>query len=417
MHFASRRAVVKRSHRPGSRPLPLRCSAMPTSGGGSPYASRLAALASPDVAQQVTRASATLVAPEVPPESEWVREYGRFRPASDPWAVLVMVCAALPVRLTLGFVSEGPADLVHPETGPLVVHRFPDDTGLPALPSVLAALTDLHVVRYRPGRRCTARGTTDEGDRFVKVLRDPAPELQHDAEALWESGQRGELGFRVAEPVGWDASAGALWQGVVPGVDASASVFGPDGAELCVRIGAALGELARSTVVPAQLAPSSDQRARTDRALRRVVERVPGLAARAAAVGAVIEQRHEQLRPRELVPAHGSAHTHQWLVADDGALGLIDFDRFALGEPELDIATFAAELDTERTLALPVEVLERALCDGYESVAGRLDPDRIALYRTEKRIAKVARTAWAIRADFAERAERHLRTVEADLAS
>lgn len=390
---------------------------MTSSAHRSPFAARLAALASPDVARQVARIAARFAAPEVPRDSDWIKEYGRFHPESERWAVLVMTSVDPPVRLTLGFCAESDPECTHPDTGPFVVSRFPDDAGLPSLPRVLATLADPQVVRYRPGRRCTLRGTTDVGERFVKILRDPAADLQRDAAALWEAGRRGEFGFRVAEPFGWDASTCALWQGVAPGIDASGIVFGPDGADLCRQMGTALGELARSSVAPARRAASSDQRARTHRALRRVVDRIPSLIDRVAVVGAAIDRRHDSLRARPLVPAHGSAHVHQWLVADDGTLGLIDFDRFALGEPELDIATFAAELDTEQSLTVPVDVLERAMCDGYESVADPLDPDRIALYRTEKRIAKVARTAWAIRADYADRAERHLRTVEADLAT
>lgn len=395
---------------------------MGTLDGPSQYAARLAGLATPGVMQQVARAAAGLRAAEIGPEREWTREYGRFHPGSDPWAVVVVVSGrqidvpGAEVRLVLGFAAEGAADLTHPTTGPFTVRRFPEDEDLPALAAVLGTLTDPRIVRYRPGRRCTMRGSTHRGERFVKLVRDPAPELQRDAASLWDARQRGEISFGVAEPFGWDSERRALWQGVVPGADASNIAFGPMGAALCERMGAALGELASSGIEPARLAPASDQRDRTHRALRRVAERIPSLADRVAAVGEAIDARHEHLRPRPLVPTHGSAHVHQWLVDDDGALGLIDFDRFALGEPELDIATFAAELDSEGSLALPVEDLEHALRAGYESVADPLDPERVKLYRTEKRVAKVARTAWAIRADYAESAERHLRSVETDLA-
>ena len=41
------------------------------------------------------------------------------------------------------------------------------------------------------------------------------------------------------------------------------------------------------------------------------------------------------------MPVHGAPHQHQWL-ADGQRLGLIDFDRFALGDPELDLAVTLA---------------------------------------------------------------------------
>jgi len=39
------------------------------------------------------------------------------------------------------------------------------------------------------------------------------------------------------------------------------------------------------------------------------------------------------------------------MVGDDGRLGLIDFDRVSLGDPELDITTFQAEVDFESLTA------------------------------------------------------------------
>jgi len=53
---------------------------------------------------------------------------------------------------------------------------------------------------------------------------------------------------------------------------------------------------------------------------------------------------------------------HQWLVDGDGRLGLVDFDRYALGEPELDIATFLVELETESPRAVPMAELTAAVC-------------------------------------------------------
>jgi aminoglycoside phosphotransferase (APT) family kinase protein len=112
---------------------------------------------------------------------------------------------------------------------------------------------------------------------------------------------------------------------------------------------------------------------------------------------------------------HGSPHMHQWLV-DGVRLGLIDFDRFALGEPEFDLATFLAELDTERRLQTPVAAIEAALIQGFESAGIGIDAKRIGLYRVYKHIAILKRRARAVRPDAAARAERHLRAVEDRLA-
>ena len=45
-------------------------------------------------------------------------------------------------------------------------------------------------------------------------------------------------------------------------------------------------------------------------------------------------------------PIHGDLAAGQW-VFDGSRLGLIDFDDFASGDSELDVATFLAELEFE----------------------------------------------------------------------
>jgi hypothetical protein len=45
---------------------------------------------------------------------------------------------------------------------------------------------------------------------------------------------------------------------------------------------------------------------------------------------------------------------------------------------------------------------------GFRAAGGRLDPDRLALWTVHKRLAKVARTAAALRPDAQARAKAHL---------
>jgi hypothetical protein len=99
---------------------------------------------------------------------------------------------------------------------------------------------------------------------------------------------------------------------------------------------------------------------------------------------------------------------HQWLVDGSGRLGLVDFDRYALGEPELDVATFLVELETESPRAVGMAELAAAIDAGFRAAGARLDPDRLALWTAHKRLAKVARTAAALRPDAAARASAHL---------
>jgi hypothetical protein len=349
----------------------------------------------------------------------WRREYGRFRPGRSEWAVLAYAAEAggLTVRVDLcDRVQEVDGRELRSDDllGWLAISDCRDDPALPGLGLVLDALDDAAVVRYRPGNRCTVRGGAGEGARFVKVV-NGVPDRQVDARALWTASQDGAFGFAVAEPHGWDLRTSSSWYGVVAGDPVAPAVLGPGGAAMAVRLGAALGELARAPVHPGEIQEHTDQLARTGRAVGRAAAAAPALADRLERVVDVLARLHDDFTPRPLVPVHGSPHMHQWLQSNRGRLGLVDFDRFALGEPELDLATFLVELESESDRAVAMPDLEQALALGFEAVAGRLDETRLAVYAVHKRLAKVARTACGMRPDGAARAERHLDALADDL--
>ena len=94
-----------------------------------------------------------------------------------------------------------------------------------------------------------------------------------------------------------------------------------------------------------------------------------------------------------------------------GRLGLVDFDRFSLGDPELDVATFTSEVDFMKSTTISTEKLNQAFIDGYEACYGKLDPERLRLYRAHKRFAKVHRTACGLRPDAPLRSAQHMALV------
>jgi hypothetical protein len=336
----------------------------------------------------------------------WRRVFGRLQPPGSPWAVLAYEGVPGPtVRVLLHEPGAAPPRAV--PAGPLglvEIDGCESDPALPGLPAVLAGLTDPAVVRYRPGNRCTVRGTAG-GLRFVKVM--SGTDDQADARELWAAARSGALSFTPPRPHGWDERTRSSWYGVVPGGPIEAGLLGPDGAGVSRRIGAALGGLVAAPLHPVSTCGPAEQLDRTGRALARAAAAAPALAERLAAAGAVLERVHRRLPGRPLVPVHGAPHMHQWLVDGDGRLGLVDFDRYALGEPELDIATFLVELETEPR-AVPMAALEAAVVAGFRSTGGELDPARLALHTVHKRLAKVARTAAALRPDAEARAARHL---------
>jgi hypothetical protein len=346
--------------------------------------------------------------------ARWRRTYGKLRPKRSPWALLVYDAPGLPtvqVRLLEGDdgrAAGDPGGVVDAgDLGRVEVVACADDPALPGLAEVLASLESPRVARYHPGDRCTVRGGAGAAARFVKVFSDEADD-QGEAVDRWEASTSGVLSFAVAEPHGWVERTRSSWYGVVPGAPLEPLLAGPDGEHLSRRVGAALGELAVSGLRPSRVDDSARQLARTWRQLGRGADAVPALADDFKRAYEALMRAHEGLAPTTLVPIHGAAHLGQWLVDDAGRLGLIDFDRFAMGEPEFDLATFVVELLATPGARASGAALRDSVLDGFRSVAGEPDPARLELYLVHKRLGRAARAAAGLAPDGEERARRQL---------
>jgi len=351
-----------------------------------------------------------------PEERSWTRTFERFHPGAQPFATLVYQSDAPTQAIAKIEVFDGrPAALTVGEEyrldrvlGWLRLMPFHADPQLPGLAATLAVPGQVEVLRYRPGRRCTLRHTGPSGVRFAKVFASAAGREIHAAgEALWAHAERGDLAFAVARPDHWDEDAGTLWQHPVAGHPIMPGLGGPGAAELAFRMGIALGSLGESTLRPVRRFDAADQLQRTHRAARELGRLVPRLAEPANLKVAELAAFHAARTERPLRPVHGAPHASQWLQSPRG-LGLVDFDRFSWGDPELDQAVFLGELDYEEGLAPWAEQIEVALVAGYETVAPRLDRALLQTYRAHKRLGKALRAARALRADGDIRAEAHL---------
>jgi hypothetical protein len=389
------------------------------SGASGPYRSRLEVLAAGGVVED--RLDAWAAQRTTDGLGSWRRVRGKLRPQRSPWAVLVYQAAdgtTVQVRLleTTDPRVDGPAGLPPDgDLGPLEIVSCEEDREIPGIATVLAALDSPRIVRYHPGDRCTVRGGAGSATRFVKVHARNGDD-QQEVRARWEASQSGALSFAVAEPHGWDATSRSSWYGVVPGGPVLPWLFGPKGAELARQVGVSLGELASAPLRPARTDDPASQLVRTTRGLMRAAAAAPALAAGLHGASDVLTRAHDRLGARPLLPVHGAAHLGQWLVDDTGRLGLVDFDRFARGDPEFDLATFMVELRAS-SQGRPVEELEAAVIDGFRAVAGEVDARRLALYTVHKRLGLVARTACALRPDAEQRAAPGLEELQAPLKS
>ncbi|MEZ4732248.1 MAG: phosphotransferase [Caldilineaceae bacterium] len=356
----------------------------------------------------------------------WQRTYGRFHLGATPLVTLIYETIDAPQEICVIHVQQtfpaiftpGQALFRRNRVGWLSLTRFPADPHLPTLRSVLARPYHAKVVRYRPGKRCTIRCPAPAGDApiapmfdlpcFAKVFADDeGAAIHHESLALWVASQTGVIGFAVARPLAWQGELRTLWQGVVPGAPIMTRLLSAEGPALAERLGRAAASLTQSGLQPQQVTDGRKQQKRSVKYAERLRAFFPALA---PALDFLLEKLavvHAERDQTRLRPIHGAPHAHQWL--DDGErLGLVDFDGFALGDPELDAATFLAEMEFEDWETVPVAAINHRFQTGYEAVAGPLEPRLLNAYRAHKRLSKALRNAYAVRADNDMRVERAL---------
>jgi hypothetical protein len=308
---------------------------------------------------------------------DWQRVYGRM---SAQGAVLVYEDKGKPETAIAALVTED---------GSVSMRRWSDDLALPALGQLVRSHPGASPVRYRPGKRCTLR----KDGLFLKcVTDDRGRAINRDARLLWTAARQGMLGFGVARPGGWLPSFRMMVQHKVTGRLIVETLRSGDGAALAKRLGVANATLAAAPLTPPERFTYSDQMKRTGKYAKRLVRFVPRSA---SALGRLMAQLAEVEPGSANRPTHGAPHAHQWLDGADG-LQLVDFDRFGLGDPEVEVATFMAEADFEDW---PDAVaIGAAYRDGFEE-RWPLNAKLIRAYRVHKHIAKALRTATAIRLD------------------
>jgi hypothetical protein len=371
------------------------------------YASRLEVLAAPEPILEAVRAAVTAWGLE---EVPWRRTYGRFEPGRAPFARLVLETTEGPQRiLRVDAFEDGPSAVageivVATEAiGWLRLTRFPSDPALATLPGLVASLREFRVVRFRPGSRCTMRVAGNRGARFVKVFPDGRGAALHEnAVELHRAADRGELGFGVAAPLNFDPAARALWQQALAGESVESRLFGAAGVPLATRMGRAAATLTRSSLRPAALAGPENQLARARKYRERIGRIAPALGPAAEKVVAQLAALHGAAPARAPRPIHGSPRPRQWLV-DGERLALVDFDRFAWGDPELDVSSFVVAAENERA-----HDVAAAFVQAYAVEAGTLRPSLLTAYLAQRRLGEAEKAVRALGPDGDLRAERKL---------
>lgn len=360
-----------------------------------------------------------------PEGAAWSRSYARLDPGEAPYCTLAYVRSdgARQACLVELFESAPQAcsaahwlardDL---QLGWIRLMPCTSDPGLTTLDAALRRLRHYRILRYRPYRRCTLLAEGAGGPAIVKAFADDRGARIHASGiALWQAAARGELEFLVAEPIRWDADTRCLHQRLVDGRPVADRLFGAGGGALAARMGQACGSIATAPLRPALRSSAAEtlQSARS-KALRAAAI-APTLATEIESFIGRLANLLAHTAERAPRPIHGAPHTHQWLESGD-ALGLVDFDGFKLGDPELDVAAFVGELDFERHTRVPVSELTETFIEAYQARAGALDRLLLDCYRAERRFEKVCRTLQAARPGRLQAAARHLQRAHACLA-
>lgn len=256
-----------------------------------------------------------------------------------------------------------------------------NDPAFVGLAEVLQQYGSCEVLRYRKGKRITVAAVDDRtGSVIVKYIVKGASKIVARLSAV--DRVKDELKFAVSRPVEFAPDSKFFVQARLPGepVDVEKTVLSKP---LVCGMAAAIKSLHASSALFDSRFDEISQRVRTERYLGLIKLQFPDTEQSIAAIQSKLARLEEHIlaRQAELVPTHGSLHSHQWLN-DGGRLVLVDFDRAAMGHPELDIATLLAEFDYEEPdIAAKVNPIFLSQFPGH-------DPQTLLFYRAHKHLSK-----------------------------
>ncbi len=310
-------------------------------------------------------------------------------------------------------VNDGGIVLLNDDIlGWIKIRRFPEDPVLTTLPVVISECQDnIEILRYRPYKRCTFRYQDSDSQMpvFGKLFADQRGQGIHtQSQSLWQASNTGQLNFQVAAPIRWDSTTNTVWQAAIQGDPLVDQLFSATGLETARRIGLAAASLPSSQLRPVNRFGGVAQMQRSLKYAKELIQRLPDQRDSLTALMHKLHRIHADHQSlARLKPIHGAPHAHQWLECGE-RLGLVDFDRYCLGDPELDAATFIAEMDFEDRKTVPVDELNAIFLDAYQRVAGKLDARLLQAYRCHKRIAKALKAARSIRINAVSKTRLHV---------
>lgn len=305
----------------------------------------------------------------------------------------------------------------------LIVWRFPEDPGLPALPVLVDPMLaaghlpsilreelagpsigpgglGVTMVRYQPETSAMLRYDVDPGGAskascvFAKNLArtDLAATARRHHE-LWSLIERFP-GLRIAEPLAADLQLGVLWTRAVVG-QPMVSGLQPDRLRAVSEdVALVLASLHDSGVAVQREVWVDDAMIEMRKKCNKLTRAHPPIASEVATLVASTELRRSRAGKETHQTLHGDFHLDQLIDGPDGAF-LVDLDSMVGGSPEMDLAEFVVDLCLRKVPQAVVREMVPLVLDSYEGHAGHsLDKDLLRVFAD---------------AEFVNRCYRHLR--------
>jgi len=313
---------------------------------------------------------------------DWQRTFARHSRAGKSVFVFENRGDCSDIRVLRNDISSSTGQNVRvPHFGDMICHSCSADPAFVGLNTITDKYVTFDVLRYRPGKRITI-AAIDEclGPIIIKYVASGIDDIYKQLCELHIASDM--LTFKVSKPLYTLPGDKIFVQERIRGrqITSDFSDLNPDRVR---DIAAALKSLHRSNVRFPTTFSAENQRNRSARYAQLIGEQMPDLSVAVDALSRRLRQTEASLdqRPQTLVPIHGSPHSHQWLLDGDN-LGLVDFDRAALGHMEVDVATFLAEFDYEPPIV-------GAAVNGY-FLREFLECDwtKLSFYRAHKHLAK-----------------------------
>ncbi|HEV2820224.1 MAG TPA: phosphotransferase [Solirubrobacteraceae bacterium] len=242
------------------------------------------------------------------------------------------------------------------------------------------------------GHRAEQRAVVRVGAMHIKVTRPqraaPAASAARQAAAL---ARAAGAPFAVALPANVDLAAGLLHMPSLPGASL-AQRMARGGLRAAAR--AAGGAIAALHAADPPVAVSYHSAAQETAVLERwqdlLAPHAPALAERVRAHAPSVAEALLDVADPPVAPLHRDLHDGQILVDDAGAVGLLDLDTLAVGEPVLDVANLLVHLELAvlqgRCEPGRAAAAAAAFLDGYGDPP---PPDRLAAYADAARLRLV----------------------------